>query len=50
MRFFPIGNRFLDAEGNLPASLMPDGLHPNAAGYRIWAEAVAPEIRKMLGK
>ncbi len=49
VKFFPIGDKFLDASGNLPKELMPDLLHPNAAGYKIWAEAVAPEIKKMLG-
>jgi beta-glucosidase len=50
VRFFPIGDKFLDAKGDLPKTLMPDLLHPNAAGYKIWAEAVVPEIKKMLAE
>jgi beta-glucosidase len=49
VKYFPIGDKFLDATGNLPKELMPDLLHPNAAGYKIWAEAVVPEIKMMLG-
>jgi lysophospholipase L1-like esterase len=29
---------------------MADGLHPTARGYEIWAEAVMPTFRAMLGK
>jgi lysophospholipase L1-like esterase len=29
---------------------MPDALHPNLNGYRIWANAVRPTINEMLGK
>ena len=29
---------------------MPDFLHPNEAGYRIWAEAMEPMIKKLLGE
>lgn len=31
---------FLDKEGNLPAEIMPDALHPNQSGYEIWAQAL----------
>lgn len=48
VKFFPIGDKFLDATGKIPKNLMPDQLHPNAAGYKVWAEAVVPEINKML--
>ncbi len=29
---------------------MPDSLHPNIPGYRAWAEAMEPTIKKMLGE
>ena len=35
-----IGTRYLAADGTLPKTLMPDGIHPGEAGYRIWAEAL----------
>jgi lysophospholipase L1-like esterase len=27
-----------------------DFLHPSAAGYRIWAQAVEPDLAAMLGE
>jgi lysophospholipase L1-like esterase len=29
---------------------MGDLLHPNAKGYRIWAEAMEPTIAELMGK
>jgi len=38
--YLDIGNAFLSSDGTLPKSMMPDGTHPNEAGYRIWADAL----------
>jgi lysophospholipase L1-like esterase len=46
--FLPIGNKFLEEDGTLPKSIMPDLLHPNAEGYKIWAEAMEPMINQLL--
>jgi beta-glucosidase len=48
VHWLDIGHVFLDEEGNLKTELMPDGLHPNEEGYRVWAEAMEPAIRKFL--
>jgi lysophospholipase L1-like esterase len=37
-----LGTRFIDPDGSIPASLMPDGLHLSPAGYAVWAEALRP--------
>ena len=29
---------------------MPDLLHPNAKGYAIWAEAIEPTVKKLMGE
>ena len=29
---------------------MRDFLHPSAAGYRLWAEAMEPDLATMLGE
>ncbi len=42
--------KFLDAEGNLPKTIMPDLLHPNRDGYIIWRDAVLPHFEKICGK
>lgn len=38
--FCDIGKAFLDENGFLSGSIMPDFLHPNDRGYRIFAEAL----------
>jgi lysophospholipase L1-like esterase len=48
VRFLDIGSNFLEADGTLPRSLMPDLLHPNEQGYQIWAEAMEPTLAEML--
>jgi len=34
----------------LPRDIMPDLLHPNAKGYAIWAEAIEPTVKKLMGE
>jgi lysophospholipase L1-like esterase len=48
--FLDIGNRFLSGDGTLPKEVMPDFLHPNAKGYEIWAAAIDPEVKKLMGE
>jgi len=38
--FLNIGDKFLSADGSISDNLMADGLHPTAAGYKIWADAI----------
>jgi lysophospholipase L1-like esterase len=46
--FMDIGPKFLAADGTLSKEIMPDLLHPNAKGYEIWAEAIAPKVKELL--
>jgi lysophospholipase L1-like esterase len=46
--FLDIGEKFLAADGRLPAEIMPDGLHPNAAGYQIWADAISARVTELM--
>lgn len=48
VRFLDIGTKFRDAEGKLPADVMPDGLHLSAKGYQIWSEAMAPLLNELM--
>jgi lysophospholipase L1-like esterase len=48
--FLDISDKFLAEEGELPKSVMPDLLHPNAKGYQIWAEAMEPKIVELMGE
>jgi N-acetylglucosamine-6-sulfatase len=43
-----IGDRFLAPDGTLPTEVMPDGLHPNTAGYKIWADAIVGKVKELM--
>jgi lysophospholipase L1-like esterase len=47
--YLDIGSAFRDKKGRLPQEIMPDGLHPNEAGYEIWAEAIRPKLSELMG-
>jgi lysophospholipase L1-like esterase len=40
LTYLDIGKSFLQPDGSLPESMMPDGTHPTEAGYKIWADAL----------
>ena len=46
--FLNLNSIFLTENGELTEEIMPDRLHPNAAGYRLWADAIRPELLKFL--
>ena len=46
--FMDIGEKFLTADGTLTQEIMPDGLHPNFRGYRIWADAIAGRVKELM--
>jgi lysophospholipase L1-like esterase len=48
VHWLDIGHVFLDEAGNMKKDLMPDGLHPNEEGYRVWGKAMEPTITKLL--
>jgi lysophospholipase L1-like esterase len=41
---------FLAEDGTLPTDTFPDRLHPGPKGYEIWAEAIEPDIARLLGE
>ncbi len=48
--FMDIGPKFLDEKGHLSKEMMPDTTHPSEKGHEIWAEAIMPVLKKMMGK
>lgn len=46
--YLDIGEKFLEPDGTLSSDIMPDYLHPNAKGYKIWADAVQPTLDEMM--
>jgi len=47
VHYMDLGDHFLQSDGDLPASIMPDALHLNEEGYRIWAEAMEPKLKEL---
>ncbi|MDH4388155.1 MAG: GDSL-type esterase/lipase family protein [Fimbriimonas sp.] len=48
--FLDISRAFMSRDGDLWMGLMPDLLHPNSEGYWIWAKAMEPTLKKLLGE
>lgn len=48
--YLDLSPSFLDDDGVLTKKIMPDGLHPKEHGYKIWAEAMEPTLKKLLGE
>lgn len=46
--YLDIGYVFLDEQGHVKKELMPDFLHPNTAGYKVWLEAVKPKLSELM--
>nr|WP_314545785.1 GDSL-type esterase/lipase family protein [uncultured Massilia sp.] len=46
--FLNFNQAFLDADGRLSKDIMPDLLHPNANGYRIWQREMQPMLDKLM--
>lgn len=44
VQFLDFGVRFIDADGKIPAELMPDALHLSPKGYAVWADAIMPHL------
>jgi lysophospholipase L1-like esterase len=50
VRFLNINHKLTDAEGRLVEGVLnPDNLHPSVKGYQIWADALKPILRELLG-
>ena len=47
--WFDLTAKFLDSEGMPDINLLPDGTHPNAAGYTVWADALLPYLKEICG-
>lgn len=45
-----IGSTFLKPDGTLTKDIMPDLLHLSPAGYQLWADAIEPKVKELLGE
>ena len=48
--YLDLGPQFIENDGSISKSMMRDYLHPGEAGYRIWANAIEPKLKELLGE
>jgi lysophospholipase L1-like esterase len=48
--FLDLGPQFIENDGSIAPSMMRDALHPGEAGYRVWANAMEPKLKELLGE
>lgn len=48
--FVDLYGKFLNPDGTTNASLLKDRVHPNEAGYRLWADALVPVLDRLVTK
>ncbi|MCU0786432.1 MAG: platelet-activating factor acetylhydrolase IB subunit [Verrucomicrobia bacterium] len=48
--FVDFGSQLIEADGSISKTVMPDHLHLSERGYEIWAEAIEPKLKEILGK
>jgi lysophospholipase L1-like esterase len=48
--YLDFGSQYVENDGSISKDIMPDALHPNEAGYKIWAAAMAPKLKELIGK
>jgi lysophospholipase L1-like esterase len=50
VRFLNVNDKLADSTGKLHEGMMnPDKLHPALPGYQMWADALKPIFREILG-
>ena len=49
IRYVNVNDRLTHADGRLRTELFMDALHPNVQGYQVWADALVPVLRELLG-
>jgi len=48
--YMDISPQLIESNGSISRSMMRDYLHPGEAGYKIWADAMEPKIKAILGE
>jgi len=48
--FYDFGDKFLEPDGSISKDVMGDYLHPTLKGYEIWADAIEPGLKEMVGE
>lgn len=48
--YLDFGSQLIEKDGSISKDIMPDALHPNEVGYKIWADAMEPKLKLFLGE
>jgi beta-glucosidase len=48
--YLDFGSQLIESDGSISKSIMPDFLHPNETGYKIWANAMEPKLKELLAE
>jgi beta-glucosidase len=48
--YLDFGSQLIENDGSISKSIMPDALHPDEAGYRIWSNAMEPKLKELLAQ
>ncbi len=48
VHYLDIGQEFLEKDGTISPEIMPDGVHPTARGYELWAQAIEAKVAELL--
>ncbi|MDD5140391.1 MAG: GDSL-type esterase/lipase family protein [Verrucomicrobiales bacterium] len=46
--YLDFGSQYIEKDGSISKDIMPDALHPNETGYKIWASAMEPKLKELL--
>lgn len=50
IHYVDFGSQLIEADGSISKEIMPDYLHLTEKGYTIWAEAIEPKLKDLLGE
>lgn len=50
IHYLDFGSQLIEADGSISKDLMPDYLHLTPKGYEIWAQAIEPKLKELLGE
>lgn len=50
IHYVDFGSQLIEADGSIARTIMPDALHLSEKGYEIWAEAIEPKLKELLGE
>jgi lysophospholipase L1-like esterase len=48
--YLDFGSQLIENDGSIDKGIMKDALHPTEAGYKIWAAAMEPKLKELLGE